>query len=182
MQKGDVIYRQQAIDYCEALMNAERLQQTDDWGYGRERYNQTECIMHYIENMPSAQPEKTYCGYDVTELIGFATVCRRAGVDEKDLKNFAQDCEFAWKVMQKEVYSAIEEAFEKYSDINMCQDAEDTEEVIETQVGSLIFRDKVQYGIQEKLKAAYRDGYTAAYEMHCCGGSGARMVGESDGT
>ena len=50
----DLINRQQAIDYCEALMNAERLQQTDDWGYGRERYNQTECIMHYIENIPSA--------------------------------------------------------------------------------------------------------------------------------
>ena len=53
----DLSSRQAAIDYCEALMNAERLQQTDDWGYGRERYNQTECIMHHIENMPSAQPD-----------------------------------------------------------------------------------------------------------------------------
>ena len=133
-----------------------------------------------IQMLKQPDAEKTCCGYDVNELISFATACRRAGVDEKDLKNFAQDCEFAWKVMQKEICSAIEEAFEKYSDVSMCQDAEDTEEVIETQVGSLIFRDKVQYGIQEKLKAAYRDGYTAAYEMHCCGGSGARMVGESE--
>lgn len=54
---NDTISRQQVIDYCEALMNAERLQQTNDWGYGRERYNQTECIMHHIENMPSAEPQ-----------------------------------------------------------------------------------------------------------------------------
>ena len=143
-------------------------------------YTQDKDRQGWTGQITSAQPEKTCRGYNVTELIGFATACRRAGVDEKDLKNFAQNCEFAWKVMQKETYSAIEEAFEKYSDVSMCKDAEDTEEVIETQVGSLIFRDKVQYGIQEKLKAAYRDGYTAAYEMHCCGGSGARMDGEEN--
>lgn len=55
---GDLINRQAVIGYCEALMNAERLQQTDDWGYGRERYNQTECIMQYIENMPPAEPKR----------------------------------------------------------------------------------------------------------------------------
>ena len=115
-----------------------------------------------IIQMLRQQEEKTCCGYDVKELITFATACRRAGVDEKDLKTFVQDCELAWRVMQVETSSAIREAFEKYSDISMHQESEEDEEVIETHVGSLVFRDKVQYGIKEKLKAAYMDGYTAA--------------------
>lgn len=165
----DLIDRQQAID---ALGEEPEVWEDDD-EYGMGQRSEWCHIKKIIERLPSAQPEKTCCGYDVNELISFATACRRAGVDEKDLKNLAQDCEFAWKVMQKEIYSAIEEAFEKYSDVSMCQDAEDIEEVIETQVGSLIFRDKVQYGIQEKLKAAYRDGYTAARK-------GARRKGEAN--
>ena len=55
---SDLINRQAVIDYCEALMNADCLQQTDDCGYGRERYNQTECIMQYIENMPPTEPKR----------------------------------------------------------------------------------------------------------------------------
>ena len=151
---ADLIERQAAID---ALTNLQGIIYASD-GVRKG----ISLAWNEILKLPSAQPEKTCCGYDVKELITFATACRRAGVSENDLKEFANDCEFAWKIMQKEIYSAIEEAFEKYSDVSMCQDAEDTEEVIETQVGSLIFRDKVQYGIQEKLKAAYRDGYTAA--------------------
>lgn len=61
--------------------------------------------------LPSAQPEKTCCGYDEKELIVFAIACRRNEVDEKDLKTFAQDCEFAWRVMQEEFESKIREAF-----------------------------------------------------------------------
>lgn len=96
----DAISRQTAIDYCEALMNAERLQQTDDWGYGRERYNQTECIMHYIENMPSIQPKKgkwidtreneewyareyrcSECG---DTMLGEANFCPNCGADMRE--------------------------------------------------------------------------------------------------
>ena len=66
-------------------------------------------------SLPSAQPEKTCCGYDEKELIAFAIACRRNEVDEKDLKTFAQDCEFAWRVMQEEFESKIREAFEKWT-------------------------------------------------------------------
>lgn len=102
----DAISRQTAIDYCEALMNAERLQQTDDWGYGRERYNQTECIMHYIENMPSIQPKKgkwidtgeneewyareyrcSECG---DTMLGDANFCPNCGADMREGKADAQ--------------------------------------------------------------------------------------------
>ena len=55
---SDCISRQGVIDFCESLMNAEVAQETDDWGYGRERYNQTEAIQHHVEIMPSVQPER----------------------------------------------------------------------------------------------------------------------------
>lgn len=71
-------------------------------------------IDNAISELPSAQPEKTCCGYDVKELIAFAIACRRAGVDEKDLKCFAQNCESAWKVMQEEFNNAIKETLEKW--------------------------------------------------------------------
>ena len=71
--------------------------------------------MEKVIKLPSAQPEKTCCGYDEKELIAFAIACRRNEVDEKDLKTFAQDCEFAWQVMQEEFESKIREAFEKWT-------------------------------------------------------------------
>ena len=97
---ADLIERQVAIDaMCDAC---------SDW------CDEGVCKkVSAIQKVPSAQPEKTCCGYDVKELIAFAIACRRAGVDEKDLKCFAQDCEFAWKVMQEEFNNAIKETLEK---------------------------------------------------------------------
>ena len=50
----EYIRKQDAVDYCKALMNAELVQNTDDWGYGKERYNQTEVILEFIENRQPA--------------------------------------------------------------------------------------------------------------------------------
>ena len=50
----EYISKQDAVDYCKALMNAELVQNTDDWGYGKERYNQTEVILEFIENRQPA--------------------------------------------------------------------------------------------------------------------------------
>ena len=52
--KDEYIRKQDAVDYCRALMNAELVQHTDDWGYGKERYNQTEVILNFIENRQPA--------------------------------------------------------------------------------------------------------------------------------
>lgn len=105
MQKDDVIYRQQAIDALDKRFDSIPMEQT------------TEILMlrKDLRELPSAQPEKTCCGYDEKELIAFAIACRRNEVDEKDLKSFAQDCEFAWRVMQEEFESKIREAFEKWT-------------------------------------------------------------------
>ena len=50
----EYIRKQDVVDYCKALMNAELVQHTNDWGYGKERYNQTEVILEFIENRQPA--------------------------------------------------------------------------------------------------------------------------------
>ena len=106
----DLIDRQQAID---AIVKA-RDRQAEKQEYGWEwEYNGFNHAIQALP-MPSEQPKKTCCGYDVKELIAFAIACRRAGVDEKDLKCFAQNCESAWKVMQEEFNNAIKETLEKW--------------------------------------------------------------------
>ena len=52
--KDEYIRKQDVVDYCKALMNAELGQHTNDWGYGKERYNQTEVILNFIENRQPA--------------------------------------------------------------------------------------------------------------------------------
>ena len=99
---NDTISRQQVIDYCEALMNAERLQQTDDWGYGRERYNQTECIMHHIENMPSVQSERSKGKWIIQDNPGtgwYRITCSECGEDvtsEAPTIGFMPECKVLW--------------------------------------------------------------------------------------
>ena len=105
---ADLIDRQQAIDALNNILA----------NYVPYLHGLTECIpldcAVAIKALPSEQPEKTCCGYDVKELIAFAIACRRAGVDEKDMKCFAQNCESAWKVMQEEFNNAIKETLEKW--------------------------------------------------------------------
>ena len=106
---ADLIDRQQAIDAMRKLPK---------WNVMRNDYKNVgfsyDSVMFTLEQLPSAQPEKTCYGYDVKELIAFSIACRRAGVDEKDLKCFAQNCESAWKVMQEEFNNAIKETLEKW--------------------------------------------------------------------
>lgn len=54
----DAISRQAAVDYCYQLINVEHEQGSDEMNYGQERVNQTETILHHLEFMPSAQPER----------------------------------------------------------------------------------------------------------------------------
>ena len=73
----EYIRKQDVVDYCKALMNAELGQHTNDWGYGKERYNQTEVILEYIENRQPAdvvpvvrKPVKDYEGYYEVDQFG----------------------------------------------------------------------------------------------------------------
>ena len=56
--KNDTISRKTVINYCKALIDAEGVECADKYRYGRERINQTEEIMFYVEELtgePSAK-------------------------------------------------------------------------------------------------------------------------------
>lgn len=57
--------------------------------------------------------DSTIYGYKMKELIAFADACRKNGVDERDMKAFANNCEWALKVISDEQKKLFEEAWKK---------------------------------------------------------------------
>ena len=58
---GDYISRQAVIDHINRLIDVEKKQGTDDWGYGRERVNAYEAMLHFVKSeylYPSVEPER----------------------------------------------------------------------------------------------------------------------------
>ena len=93
----DTISRQAAIETA--------IDAADDWDGGMNS-ERARIIGKALLDLPSAQPEQCY-GYSLKSLIVFAIACRRAGVENEDLKQFAYNCEFAWKTMQEEFENNI---------------------------------------------------------------------------
>ena len=58
------------------------------------------------------EPPQLY-GYSLDELIAFATACRRAGVNESDMRTFATNCRTAWEIMEQEFRQSIEDGLKK---------------------------------------------------------------------
>jgi hypothetical protein len=59
--RGDCISRQAVIDRINELIEVEKKQGTDDWGYGRERVNAYEAMLHFVKSEylhPSVEPER----------------------------------------------------------------------------------------------------------------------------
>ena len=81
---NDCISRQAAIDYCYQLINVEHEQGSDEMNYGQERVNQTETILHHLEFMPSAQPERTCvnCGRTMNNGGWYADGGTRCPIEE----------------------------------------------------------------------------------------------------
>ena len=74
-------------------------------------------IYEKIKSLPSAQPEPQsgmVFGYPLEYLVAFAEACRRAGVDERDLKTFANNCEFAYATMKEEHRQHINQVIEAF--------------------------------------------------------------------
>ena len=90
----EYIRKQDAVDYCKALMNAELAQHTDDWGYGKERYNQTEVILNFIENRQPADVVPVVCG-EWEHHMSFG-ICDKCGYEYNwtgtDAKNYCPNC------------------------------------------------------------------------------------------
>lgn len=58
---GDCISRQAVIDRINKLIEVEKKQGTDDWGYGLERVNAYEAMLHFVKSeylYPSVEPER----------------------------------------------------------------------------------------------------------------------------
>ena len=58
---SDLISRQAVIDRINKLIEVEKKQGTDDWGYGRERVNAYEAMLNFVKSeylYPSAEPER----------------------------------------------------------------------------------------------------------------------------
>lgn len=54
---SDLIERDKVIEYCLKLIDVERKQGSDVMNYGQERINQTDAIIAFVENLPSARPK-----------------------------------------------------------------------------------------------------------------------------
>ena len=54
---SDLIERDKVIEYCLKLIDVERKQGSDVMNYGQERINQTDTIIAFVENLPSARPK-----------------------------------------------------------------------------------------------------------------------------
>lgn len=57
--------------------------------------------------------EATICGYPLRNLVAFAVACVKNNVDEHDLKEFANNAEFAIKCIVDEQKKVFERALEK---------------------------------------------------------------------
>ena len=58
---SDLISRQAVIDRINKLIEVEKKQGTDDWGYGRERVNAYEAMLHMVKSeylYPSVESER----------------------------------------------------------------------------------------------------------------------------
>ena len=46
---------------------------------------------------------ETIYGYKIEDLILFAQACKKQGITENDLKDFATNCEYAYKTIKDEM-------------------------------------------------------------------------------
>ena len=71
------------------------------------------------EEMYQSQPEskkrqQMLMGYPLEYLVVFAEACRRAGVDESNLKTFANNCTFAYATMAEEYRQQINQVIDAF--------------------------------------------------------------------
>ena len=58
--------------------------------------------------------DSTIYGYKMKELIAFADACRKYGVDERDMKAFANNVEWSLKIVCEEQRKVFEETFKRF--------------------------------------------------------------------
>ena len=97
----ELVSRKKVID----AVTAYALKMQEKFGYKLTREQCREAVYGVLEAIPAAIPpsEPALYGYHLDYLIAFATACRRAGVNDDDLKTFANNLDFAFQIATDEI-------------------------------------------------------------------------------
>jgi hypothetical protein len=80
----------------------------DDWFKEAAQYK--EKLAKCEEELQRLKMSDSIYGYPVKQLIAFVAACRQNGVEEKDLRTFANNVEFAYHAVEAETMAAFERA------------------------------------------------------------------------
>lgn len=89
---SDFISRQTVIDHINRLIDVEKKQGTDDWGYGRERVNAYEAMLHMVESEYLHPSVDSSIGSSTTD-IGSSIDCISRESALEILDDYAEDIE-----------------------------------------------------------------------------------------
>lgn len=107
----DLIRRRETVDKITDFA----LKMQAKFGYKLTMEQCREAVYGVLEAIPSAVPPSDHVlyGYNLEHLVAFAIACRRAGVDEDDLKTFANNLDFAFQIASEELRRQQMEAVTK---------------------------------------------------------------------
>ena len=97
----DLIRRRETVDKITDFA----LKMQAKFGYKLTMEQCREAVYGVLGAIPSAIPpsDPTLYEYNLEHLVAFAIACRMAGVDEGDLKTFANNLDFAFQIASKEL-------------------------------------------------------------------------------
>ena len=105
----DLIRRRETVDKITDFA----LKMQEKFGYKLTMEQCREAVYGVLKAIPSALPNPALYGYNLEHLIAFAVACRRAGVEEDDLKTFANNLDFAFQIASEELRRQQMEAVAK---------------------------------------------------------------------
>lgn len=70
-------------------------------------------IYGVFDALPPAVPQPELYGFTLEYLILFALTCRKAGIENRDLKNFMMNTKLIYEVVRKDFEAQMEEAIAK---------------------------------------------------------------------
>ena len=70
-------------------------------------------IYGVFDALPPAVPQPELYGYNLEYLVAFAIACRKAGIENRDLKNFMMNTKLIYEVVRKDFEAQMKEAITK---------------------------------------------------------------------
>lgn len=84
-----------------------------EFGY-RISINQCRAAIYgAFDALPPALPPSELYGFTLNYLVLFAYACRKAGIENRDLKNFVMNTEMIYEVVRKDYEAQMKEAIAK---------------------------------------------------------------------